>query len=78
MLDIKLIRENPEQIKQALLSRGDDIRFDELLSLDADKRKILIEVESYREKRKKLSEEIGKFKREKKILHKKQLKKLNI
>ena len=46
MLDIKFIRENPEVVKQALKSRNSKIDIDELLSLDEERRKLLIETEA--------------------------------
>src|SRR5665648_914084 len=52
MLDIKLIRSNPEKVKEALKKRKEKINLDEILELD--------------QKRNTVSEEIGKLKREKK------------
>ena len=61
MLDIKLIREKPDFVRQRLATRGagDDARIDELLKLDEQRRKILAEVESLKAQRNRVSKEIG-------------------
>ena len=45
MLDIKFIRENPDTVKKSIKDRGLDIDLDNILNLDADRRKVLVEVE---------------------------------
>jgi seryl-tRNA synthetase len=64
MLDIKLIRDNPEMVKKALASRGQDVHLDELLSWDGERRKVITEMEALRERRNKSSEQFGKLKRD--------------
>ncbi len=61
MLDIKLIREKPDFVRQRLATRGtgDESRIDELLKLDEQRRKILAEVESLKSQRNRVSKEIG-------------------
>ena len=61
MLDIKLIREKPDFVRQRLATRGagDDARVDELLKLDEQRRKILTEVEALKAQRNRVSKEIG-------------------
>ncbi|HZT22579.1 MAG TPA: serine--tRNA ligase [Verrucomicrobiae bacterium] len=61
MLDIKLIRENPDGVRQRLATRGagDETRIDELLRLDEQRRKILAELEVLKAQRNKASKEIG-------------------
>jgi seryl-tRNA synthetase len=66
MLDIKLIRDNPDFVKQALSSRNCNIALDELIEFDLQRRKVLTELEEIKAKRNKISEEFGKYKREKK------------
>ncbi len=66
MLDIKLIRENPEWVKERLKLRGEDYPIDEILSLDKKRRELIQKVESLRHERKEKSEKIGRLKREKK------------
>lgn len=59
MIDIKLVRENPQRIKETLLRRGGVYFLDDLLKLDEDRRKLLVEIESLRRRRNELSEDIG-------------------
>lgn len=65
MLDIKLIRKEPERVRQALARRGEDLPIDELLQKDAEWRDALAEVEKLKALRNKASDEIGRLKREK-------------
>jgi seryl-tRNA synthetase len=61
MLDIKLIREKPDFVRQRLATRGagDEARVDTVLTLDEKRRKVLAEVESLKALRNKVSKEIG-------------------
>ena len=61
MLDIKLIREKPDFVRERLATRGagDETRIDELLKLDDERRKILGAVESLKAQRNRVSKEIG-------------------
>jgi seryl-tRNA synthetase len=61
VLDIKLIREKPDFVRQRLATRGagDDARIDELLKLDETRRKLLAQVEALKAKRNRVSKEIG-------------------
>ncbi|MDE3068846.1 MAG: serine--tRNA ligase [Verrucomicrobiota bacterium] len=61
MLDIKLIREKPDFARARLATRGagDEAKIDELLELDARRRKILAEVETLKAQRNRVSKEIG-------------------
>src|SRR5262245_44221003 len=59
MLDLKLIRSDPERVKAALARRGAAEQVDELLALDARRRELLPEVENAQAERKFLSGRIG-------------------
>ena len=59
MLDLKLIRSDPERVKSALARRGAAARVDELLALDERRRGLLPEVENAQAERKALSKQIG-------------------
>lgn len=65
MLDLKMIRQNPEKIRQALQNRGEEAPLDELLAADERRRALLVEVEQLKAKRNSVSEEIARMKREK-------------
>ena len=62
MLDLKLIRSDPERVKAALARRGAGAQVDELLALDARRRELLPEVENAQGERKTLSKQIGEAK----------------
>ena len=52
MLDIRVVRENPEKVQQNAKNKGyGNLSVDELLRLDADKRELQAEVDELREKR---------------------------
>ncbi len=59
MLDLKLIRSDPERVKAALARRGAAAQVDELLALDARRRELLPEVENAQASRKSLSRQFG-------------------
>jgi seryl-tRNA synthetase len=61
VLDIKLIREQPDLVRQRLASRGagDEARIDDLLKLDERRRKLLAEAEALKAQRNRVSKEIG-------------------
>src|SRR5580658_2442446 len=61
MLDIRLIREKTDFVRQRLASRhgGDDKKIDEVLALDERRRKALAEVEQLKAARNRVSKEIG-------------------
>lgn len=60
MIDIKIIRENPEIVKKSLENRNSKFDLDEIISWDKNYRKILKEVEELKSKRNKISGDIGK------------------
>jgi seryl-tRNA synthetase len=64
MLDLKLIRSDPERVKAALARRGAAERVDELLALDARRRELLPEIEGAQAERKRLSKQIGEAKQQ--------------
>jgi seryl-tRNA synthetase len=61
MLDIKLIRDRPDFVRQRLATRGagDEARIEEVLTCDEQRRKLLGEVEALKAQRKRASKEIG-------------------
>ncbi|MFL5803105.1 MAG: serine--tRNA ligase [Roseiflexaceae bacterium] len=63
MLDIRLIREQPDFVKAQLARRGaDGAQIDEVLMLDEQRRTLLQEVEALKATRNTVSKEIGKMK----------------
>src|SRR6185503_2715052 len=69
MLDIKVIREQPEFVRERLATRhaGDEARVEEVLALDEKRRKALSEVEQLKALRNKVSKEIGALMGQKKL-----------
>ena len=65
MIDIKLIRTQPDRVRQAILNRGGRFlpKFEELLALDKDLRAIQAEVEPLRARRNQAADEFGRRKR---------------
>src|SRR5215210_5795455 len=61
MLDIRLIREQPELVKERLTTRGGDdaAKIDELLRADGERRKAETALQQGNADRKRLSKEIG-------------------
>jgi len=62
MLDIKLIRENPELVHQALEKRGDSFALDSILEIDGHYRSLLRQTEELRAKHNEASKQLGQSK----------------
>jgi len=63
MLDIKIIRENPEKVNELLKRRNPELSIDGVLEIDAQRRKIQFEADELRAKRKNESQKIGMMKK---------------
>ena len=63
MLDIRLIRENPEKINELLKRRNPELSIDEVIKIDEERRKIQTQADELRAKRKKDSQMIGELKK---------------
>ncbi|EGT3616732.1 serine--tRNA ligase [Clostridium perfringens] len=66
MLDLKKLRSNTEEVKNALSNRGEDFDvnvIDEVIALDEERRKILVDVEALKKQRNEVSAEIPKRKK---------------
>ena len=63
MLDIKRIRQNPEEVKAAVERRGKKTRIDELLSEDEKRRQILADAEAKKAKKNEVSKKIPAMKK---------------
>ena len=63
MLDLNLIRENPDLVRTSLRNRQMDASpVDEILRLDEKRRSLLTQVETLKAERNAVSKEIGKMK----------------
>ena len=66
MLDLKLIRQEPDFIKEKLATRGvDPADIDALLELDAKRRELIVKSETMKAQRNTVSDEISQLKRNK-------------
>ncbi|SEO47237.1 serine--tRNA ligase [Propionispora vibrioides] len=65
MLDIKFIRDNTETVLQALQNRASAMNLDQFIVLERERRELLSEVESLKNKRNVVSQEISKLKKAK-------------
>jgi seryl-tRNA synthetase len=63
MLDVKLLRENLDDVKARIATRGVKVDWDEFVSLDRERREALANIEHLKEKKNRLSGEIGKIKK---------------
>ncbi|MGZ4107212.1 MAG: serine--tRNA ligase [Tumebacillaceae bacterium] len=64
MLDIRYIRENPEEVQQVAQHKGINVSIEEILTYDVERRKILQEVEQYRKDRNTLSQSMPQLAKE--------------
>jgi seryl-tRNA synthetase len=65
MLDIRLVREKTDTVVEALKKRGEDAgMLDNILEVEKKRRELLVTVEDLRQKRNKVSQEIGYLKKE--------------
>ena len=59
MIDIKLIRENPDIVKKKLQDRGAKIDIDKIINLDKERRGLIQEIENLKAEKNKLSQKTG-------------------
>ncbi len=62
MLDLNYIREHTDEVKQAMAALYADAPIDEIVSLDKQRRELLLKVETLKQQRNVVSREIGKMK----------------
>ena len=63
MLDARFVRENVQLVQAALEKRGYAITLDEFITLEGKRREIIGEVEELRNRRNRVSDEIGRLKK---------------
>ena len=66
MLDIKVVRQDPERVKQAVKNRNGNLdkEVDQLLELDLQRREIITAVEELKAKQNSVSKMIPQYKKE--------------
>jgi seryl-tRNA synthetase len=63
MIDVRLLRENLDELKARMATRGAEIDWDEAVRVDRERREGLANIERLKEKKNRLSGEIGKLKK---------------
>ncbi len=63
MLDVRLLRENLDEVKARMATRGATIDWDEFVRIDRERRDALANIERLKEKKNRLSGEIGRLKK---------------
>ena len=66
MIDLKLLKDQPDVIRQALQRRGYDLDLDRIIQCDVKRRKGITEIERLKQERNTLSEQVAELRRQKK------------
>ncbi|MBX4186679.1 MAG: serine--tRNA ligase, partial [Candidatus Doudnabacteria bacterium] len=74
MLDIKYIRDNQDKVKEAIKNKLSNANLDRLLSLDDQRKKLIIDTEAIRSRRNEIAQKLKKDKDDALIEESKQLK----
>ena len=64
MLDLKFIRENPQLVKQGIDNKNEPNKIDLILELDKKRRSLLTQSEELKSEKNRVSQEVGKLKKE--------------
>lgn len=64
MIDLRLLRDDPEKIRAALKKRNSDINLDKIIDIDIQRRACMTEIQEQKSKRNTLSQKIAKLKNE--------------
>jgi len=64
MLDIKIIRENPEKVNELLKRRNTELSIDEVIEIDKQRREVQGKADGLRAERKNISQQVGILKKE--------------
>ncbi|MDO8548830.1 MAG: serine--tRNA ligase [Ignavibacteria bacterium] len=63
MLDLKLIRENPELVRQGIKNKNETDKLDDLLKLDEHRRELILKADELKHKRNQVSSQIPQMKK---------------
>jgi seryl-tRNA synthetase len=63
MLDLKFIRENPDLVRKGIENKNEKNRVDEVLKLDEERRKLIIQTDELKSKRNQVSSQIPQMKK---------------
>ena len=59
MIDLKLLRERPDDVRAGIVKKHNDCDLDEVLAVDEDRRKLIAEVETLRSQQKAANNEMA-------------------
>ncbi|MCZ6674718.1 MAG: serine--tRNA ligase, partial [Verrucomicrobia bacterium] len=59
MIDIKILREDPERVREAIANKGSDCDLDAILAMDKERRELISSVEQLRAKQKSVNSEMA-------------------
>ena len=62
MISIELIRRDPDMVREAMRKRAADVAIDEILSLDEERRSLIVRADALRARRNEVSREMGRSK----------------
>jgi len=64
MIDLKLLKDNPDIVRQAIMDRSEGVKLDRIIELDKQRRAGITEIQELKQQRNVLSEKVGKLKHE--------------
>ena len=64
MIELKLLRENPQILRQAIENRGESIDLEKIIKLDNERRAGMTKIQNLKKERNELSEKVGKLKQQ--------------
>lgn len=64
MIDLRLLKDNPDIVRQALLKRREKIDFDKIIEIDKQRRAVITETQELKQQHNILSEKVGKLRRQ--------------
>jgi len=64
MIDLKLLKDNPDIIRQAIMDRSEGVKLDRIIELDKQRRAGITGIQELKQQRNVLSEKVGKLKHE--------------
>ncbi len=76
MLDIKYIRDNQDKVREAIKNKNSNANLEQVLTLDDQRRKLIIESEAIRSRRNEITEDLKKEKKDDLIEESKKLKEM--
>jgi len=64
MIDLKLLKDNPDIVRQAIMDRSEGVKLDRIIELDKQRRAGITGIQELKQQRNVLSEKVGKLKHE--------------